>query len=91
MDKKIRYGVIAILVIAVITLCVHQVNEDMEFSCVAANHYLQEGEDIYGVAGKYCTGNRQSAVQYIMDINGIKSNDLGNLQAHTYVRVEATK
>jgi hypothetical protein len=67
------------------------VNEDMEFSCVAANHYLQDGEDIYGVAGKYCTGNRQSAVQYIMDINGIKGDDLSNLQAHTYVRVEATK
>jgi len=91
MDKKLRYGVIAILVVAMITFFIHQANEGMKFSCIAADHYLQEGENIYGVAGKYCTGNRQSAVQYIMDTNSIKGNDLGNLRPHTYVRVEATK
>jgi len=98
MYKIIKLILGVALVAVLVGLTVHQINEGEKFQCNAGqvilvdkDPYTEGYSDIYGVAGKYCTGNRSNAVHYIMEANDISSDELGNLHAGQLIIVPATK
>lgn len=98
MYKTIKLILGVVLVAIFMGVVVHQINEGEKFQCNAGQVVLVEKDpytegysDIYGVAGKYCTGNRSNAIHYIMEANNISSGDLGNLRSGQMIIVPATK
>lgn len=98
MYKIIKLILGVVLVAIFMGVAVHQINEGEKFQCTAGQEVLVEADpytegysDIYGIAGKYCTGNRSNAVHYIMEANNISSDDLGSLRVGQLIIVPATK
>ena len=98
MYKIIKLILEVVLVTIFMGVVVHQINEGEKFQCTAgqvvlveADPYTEGYSNIYGVAGKYCTGNRSNAVHYIMEANNISSDDLGSLRVGQLIIVPATK
>lgn len=98
MYKIIKLILGVALVAIFMGVAVHQINEGEKFQCTAGQEVLVEADpytegysDIYGIAGKYCTGNRSNAVHYIMEANNISNDDLGSLRVGQLIIVPATK
>jgi hypothetical protein len=98
MYKVIKLILGVALAAVLVGLTVHQINEDEKFQCNAGQVVLVEKDpytegysDIYGVAGKYCTGNRSNAIKHIMEANNISNDGLGDLRVGQLIIVPATK
>ena len=98
MYKTIKIILGVVLVAIFVGVVAHQIHKGEKFQCNAGqvilvdkDPYTEGYSDIYGVAGKYCSGNRSNAVNHIMEANNISSDDLGNLRAGQMIIVPATK
>lgn len=88
--RKLLYVVLAILAGAAFLWSIHEAEKDEAFSCEAASVILEEGDDIYGVAQRYCDGNVINAVSWIMVSNGLATEDLGYLRPGRLIVVDET-
>ena len=72
----------AAIVAALTAFMVWSVEENEKFSCRAGSHQVLPGDTMFGVALQFCDGNIQNASMAIMEQNGIKREDLGNLRVN---------
>lgn len=82
----LKKGVIwAAIIAALVAFGVWSVEEGEKFSCRAGSHQLAPGEGLFAVASKFCEGNLQNAVLHIMEHNGIKREELGDLRVNLLI------
>ena len=63
-------------------LMVWSVKDYEKFSCRPGSHQVMPGDTVFGATLKFCKGNLHNAVTSIMEHNGIKREDLGDLRVH---------
>ena len=69
-------------VAALTAFMVWSVEESMKFSCRPGSHQVMPGDTVFGVALQFCDGDIQNASMAIMEHNGIKREDLGDLRVN---------
>ena len=68
-------------------LMVWSVKDYEKFSCRPGSHQVIPGDTMFGVTLKFCEGNLHNAVTSIMEHNGIKREDLGDLRVHQILAI----
>lgn len=75
-----KVAVWAAIVAVFAALMVWSVKESEKFSCRTGSHQVMPGDTVFGVALDFCDGNIQNAARSIMEHNGIRREDLGDLR-----------
>lgn len=65
-----KFRVFAVIVITAITLVAVQIRNAPEYQCSQATIIVKDGETIWNIAERECTGNTTRAVDYLVDKYG---------------------